>query len=91
VDILKVDRSFISGLGRHPEDSAIVASIIGLTHALGIVAVAEGVETPEQLAALQTLGCEFGQGYLWSRPLPSVELDQTLGMKPAAVPAPSPE
>jgi diguanylate cyclase (GGDEF)-like protein/PAS domain S-box-containing protein len=91
VDILKVDRSFISGLGRHPEDSAIVASIIGLTHALGIVAVAEGVETPEQLAALQTLGCEFGQGYLWSRPLPSVELDQTPGMKPAAVPAPSPE
>jgi EAL domain-containing protein (putative c-di-GMP-specific phosphodiesterase class I) len=84
VDVLKVDRSFIAGLGRHPEDSAIVASILGLTHALGIVAVAEGVETPEQLGALQRLGCEFGQGFLWSRPVPAVELEPALCMQQAA-------
>ncbi|MGA2211277.1 MAG: EAL domain-containing protein [Acidimicrobiales bacterium] len=84
VDVLKVDRSFISGLGRHPEDSAIVASILGLTHALGIVAVAEGVETPDQLGALQRLGCEFGQGFLWSRPVPAAELEPTLHQQRAA-------
>jgi diguanylate cyclase (GGDEF)-like protein/PAS domain S-box-containing protein len=74
VDVLKVDRSFVSGLGRDLEDSAIVASVIGLARAVGIVAVAEGVETAEQLAALQELGCEYGQGYLWSRPVPAAEL-----------------
>jgi diguanylate cyclase (GGDEF)-like protein/PAS domain S-box-containing protein len=78
VDVLKIDRSFVSGLGQNPEDSAIVASIVGLARAVGLVAVAEGVETAEQLVALQQLGCEFGQGYLWSRPLPASELDQTV-------------
>lgn len=78
VDVLKVDRSFIGGLGQDPEDSAIVASVVGLARAVGLAAVAEGVETNEQLAALQELGCAFGQGYLWSRPVPAVELDQTV-------------
>jgi diguanylate cyclase (GGDEF)-like protein/PAS domain S-box-containing protein len=78
VGVLKVDRSFISGLGQDPEDSAIVASVVGLARAVGIVAVAEGVETAEQLHALQELGCEFAQGYLWSRPLPAAELEQTI-------------
>jgi EAL domain-containing protein (putative c-di-GMP-specific phosphodiesterase class I) len=76
--MLKVDRAFIRGLGHDAEDSAIVASVIGLARAVGIVAVAEGVETTEQLVALQELGCEFGQGYLWSRPVPPGEFDQTV-------------
>ena len=78
VDQLKVDRAFVSGLGTDPDDSAIVASVVGLARAVGIVAVAEGVETVQQLAALQDLGCGFGQGYLWSRPKPAAELDQLM-------------
>jgi diguanylate cyclase (GGDEF)-like protein len=78
VDMLKVDRSFIGGLGQDPEDSAIVASVVGLARAVGVVAVAEGVETTEQLLALQELGCEFAQGYLWSPPVPASELEQAV-------------
>jgi EAL domain-containing protein (putative c-di-GMP-specific phosphodiesterase class I) len=66
VDLLKVDRSFVSGLGVNADDSAIVRSVIDLAHAFGIESVAEGIETPEQLRALDELGCRFGQGYLWS-------------------------
>ena len=75
VDQLKVDRSFVAGLGTNPDDSAIVASVVSLARAVGVVAIAEGVETREQLAALQKLGCELGQGYLWSRALPADDID----------------
>jgi diguanylate cyclase (GGDEF)-like protein/PAS domain S-box-containing protein len=71
VEALKVDRSFVDGLGREPEDTAICTAVISLAHALGLRAVAEGVETPEQLAELRTLGCEMGQGYLFARPAPA--------------------
>ena len=80
VDQLKVDRTFVRGLGTDADDSAIVASVVSLAHAVGIVAIAEGVETAEQLAALQGLGCGFGQGYLWSRPRPAAELEELLGL-----------
>jgi diguanylate cyclase (GGDEF)-like protein/PAS domain S-box-containing protein len=78
VDQLKVDRSFVRGLGTDPDDSAIVASVIGLAHAVGIVTIAEGVETGQQLAALQQLGCGYGQGFIWSRPLPAPDLDRLI-------------
>ena len=78
VDLLKVDRTFVGGLGSDPDDSAIVASVVGLARAVGIAAIAEGVETIEQLASLQALGCSFGQGYLWSHPLPAAELDPVI-------------
>jgi diguanylate cyclase (GGDEF)-like protein/PAS domain S-box-containing protein len=71
VEALKVDRSFIDGLGREPEDTAICTAVVSLAHALGLRAVAEGVETPEQLAELRTLGCELAQGYLFGRPAPA--------------------
>ena len=74
VDALKVDRSFVDGLGEDPEDTAIVASVVGLAHAVGIGAVAEGVETQEQRRHLLALGCDRGQGYLWSRPVPAAEI-----------------
>jgi diguanylate cyclase (GGDEF)-like protein/PAS domain S-box-containing protein len=70
VDSLKVDQSFVDGLGRDAEDSAICTAVVTLAHALGLRAVAEGIETVEQLAALRTLGCEMGQGYLFGRPAP---------------------
>ena len=88
VDQLKVDRAFVNGLDTDPDDSAIVASVVGLARAVGIVAVAEGVETVQQLEALQRLGCSFGQGYLWSRPKPAAEIDQL--MRSGAFSAPRP-
>jgi diguanylate cyclase (GGDEF)-like protein/PAS domain S-box-containing protein len=70
VDTLKVDQSFVSGLGRDSEDSAIVAGVVGLAQTLGLTAIAEGVETEEQLQALRSLGCDLAQGYLFGRPEP---------------------
>lgn len=73
LDILKVDKSFVDGLGRD-QGTEIVAAVVNLAHALGLEVVAEGVETPRQLEALRELGCDFAQGYLFSRPVPPVEL-----------------
>jgi diguanylate cyclase (GGDEF)-like protein/PAS domain S-box-containing protein len=77
VDVLKVDRSFVSGLGENSEDGAIVSGVLGLAHALGVGAIAEGVEQPEQADRLAALGCELAQGFLWSKPLPAEELETT--------------
>jgi EAL domain-containing protein (putative c-di-GMP-specific phosphodiesterase class I) len=79
VDVLKIDRSFVAGLGRNRQDRAIVASIIDLAHALGLRTVAEGVEDPTQHRELRRLGCEHGQGFLWSRPLPAEEAGIWIG------------
>jgi diguanylate cyclase (GGDEF)-like protein/PAS domain S-box-containing protein len=68
VDVLKVDRSFVDGLGASASDSAIVTAIVTLAHTLGLQAVAEGVETPAQLAELRLLGCDLAQGFLMARP-----------------------
>jgi diguanylate cyclase (GGDEF)-like protein/PAS domain S-box-containing protein len=69
IDALKIDRSFVGGMEESDADGAIVEGVIRLAHALGLEAVAEGVETPGQRARLQALGCELGQGYLWARPM----------------------
>ena len=87
VDSLKIDRAFVDGLGLDPDDQVIVAAVIGLAHALGITAVAEGVETHAQLAELRALRCDAAQGYLFARPveaaalgdLAPVSLDQPAG------------
>jgi EAL domain-containing protein (putative c-di-GMP-specific phosphodiesterase class I) len=68
-DILKVDRSFISDLDEAGEISDLTAAIMGLAGILHLQAVAEGIETAGQLERLQQLGCEFGQGYLFHRPM----------------------
>ncbi len=78
VDLLKVDRSFVGGLGTNKDDAAIVHSVIELAHAFGIAAVAEGIETHQQLTMLQGLGCTYGQGYLWSPAVPAGDLAPTL-------------
>jgi diguanylate cyclase (GGDEF)-like protein len=78
IDVLKVDRSFVSGLPANRGDAAIVRAVVGLTRALGLKAVAEGVETPEQLAELRGLGCDQGQGYLFGRPTPTEVADVML-------------
>jgi diguanylate cyclase (GGDEF)-like protein/PAS domain S-box-containing protein len=71
VEALKIDRSFIDGLGREHEDTSIVEAIVTLAHALGLTAVAEGLETATQLEALRVIGCDFAQGYLLGHPLPA--------------------
>lgn len=78
IDELKIDRSFIMGLGSDTGDSAIVGSCIDLAHAVGIRAVAEGVETPGQLETLQAMGCDLAQGYHFARPLPAPQLKEWL-------------
>lgn len=78
VDLLKVDRSFVAGLGSNTGDSAIVAAVIGLAQSLGLATVAEGVETFEQLSALHALGCSFAQGYLFGRPGSPAEVETSL-------------
>ena len=78
VDVLKIDQSFISMLGKTEGSEAIVRSVIALAHSLRLKAIAEGVETKEQLALLQSLGCDYAQGYLFSRPRPAEEISRML-------------
>ena len=74
VDALKIDRSFVDGLGSESEDTQIVTAVVHLAHALGLTVVAEGVETAPQLEVLRNLGCERVQGYLIARPQPGPDL-----------------
>ncbi|HSP28207.1 MAG TPA: EAL domain-containing protein, partial [Ilumatobacteraceae bacterium] len=71
VEAIKVDRSFVAGLGLEADDTSIVEAVIRLGHSLGLSVVAEGVETPLQLNRLRELGCDKGQGYLFGRPRPA--------------------
>jgi diguanylate cyclase (GGDEF)-like protein/PAS domain S-box-containing protein len=83
VDLMKIDRSFIAGLGQDAnsasKDAEIVSAMIELTHALGLEAVAEGVETAEQLAQLRNMECDLAQGNYFSEPLPSEALSVLMG------------
>jgi EAL domain-containing protein (putative c-di-GMP-specific phosphodiesterase class I) len=74
VQTLKIDRSFISALGHSDSAVAIVRATIAMAHALGIQVLAEGVENATQLSILTGLGCDFGQGYYYARPLPAEDL-----------------
>jgi diguanylate cyclase (GGDEF)-like protein/PAS domain S-box-containing protein len=87
IDVLKIDRTFIAGLGVHHHDDAIVASILELAHALGLKVVAEGVETQGQLDLLRSLGCDMAQGFLFARPQPAEVMTEQLrtgGLLPMA-------
>jgi EAL domain-containing protein (putative c-di-GMP-specific phosphodiesterase class I) len=66
---LKIDRAFVAGTGGEAGDAAIVDAILRMARALGLDVVAEGIETQEHLDTLRRLGCELGQGYLFSRPV----------------------
>ena len=72
-DILKIDMSFIRKIGENPKTKSIVHSIIGMAHEIGIKTVAEGVETEEQVSFLRQSGCDYIQGYYYSKPLPEEE------------------
>ncbi len=78
VDLLKIDRSFITDVTERHDDAVITRAVINLAHNLGIQVVAEGVETEEQLSFLKNHRCDFAQGYLISRPIPVSGLEQAL-------------
>jgi diguanylate cyclase (GGDEF)-like protein len=86
LDLLKVDRRFVAGLGRNEGDTAIVAAVLGLARTLGLRVVAEGVETREQANRLQALDCELGQGYLFGRPASAEAFEALLGSVSFALP-----
>jgi len=87
VDLLKIDRSFVRVLGTESGPAvAIVRAIAVLAEALGLSVLAEGVETVEQLAELDTLGVQHGQGFLWGRAVPAGDADWAADWTSAAIP-----
>jgi len=86
VDVLKIDKAFVDDIVGGTEQSAVARAIIGLSDALHLTTVAEGIETAGQLGLLRSLGCELGQGYYFSPPLPAMAFEAMLrhglGWKP---------
>jgi EAL domain-containing protein (putative c-di-GMP-specific phosphodiesterase class I) len=78
IDTLKIDRSFVSTMEAATENGEIVRTVISLAKTLGMVVVAEGIETVHQLHQLRILDCEYGQGYLFSRPVPIADAEQMI-------------
>ena len=83
VDIVKLDREFVAGLGSDSAADAIAAAVINLGHALGLSVIAEGVENEEQLTVLRALRCDRAQGYLWSAPLTPGSLVEWMAARPS--------
>ncbi len=82
VNTLKIDRSFVWRMEESAQDRAIIHTILELAHTLGLDAIAEGIETPEQLAQLRAIGCDIGQGYWFAKPLPAPAAAQLLARRP---------
>ncbi len=78
IDLLKVDRSFVSAMEENTENGEIVRTVIALAKALNLKVVAEGIESVHQFHQLRILGCEYGQGYLFSKPLPVADIERLL-------------
>ena len=77
-DILKIDRSFVSGQASTSPSVPMLEGILGLANKLSLAVIAEGIEEPEQLDLLRTLGCTMGQGYLLGRPAPAAQIERLL-------------
>lgn len=78
INNLKIDRSFVNDLAKNKNDLAIANAIIALGHSMDLTVIAEGIETEAQANALDKLGCDIGQGYLYSRPLPAADIPRFL-------------
>ena len=81
VDIVKIDRRFVEELGEVGKSSTLASMILQMTAALGVTSVAEGIENPDQLRVLRSLGCDIGQGYLLSHPLEAADLARASGSR----------
>jgi EAL domain-containing protein (putative c-di-GMP-specific phosphodiesterase class I) len=82
--VLKLDRSFVRGLGKHPHDAAIVRGMVAIARDLGLAVTAEGVESEAQSSHLRTVGCDQAQGFLFGRPMPPDELAMLLAREQAS-------
>ncbi len=82
VDTLKIDRSFVNGIGRDVEDTAIVRAVITVAKSLGLAVTAEGIENDGQLTELRALGCDRGQGYLFAKPISGDRIPELLAAAP---------
>ena len=89
VDMLKVDRSFVQGVEHDPKDRAITANLVSLAHTLGLVAIAEGVESDGQLDSVRAVGCDLAQGFLFARPAPAEKITELLGERGAKTSKPA--
>jgi diguanylate cyclase (GGDEF)-like protein/PAS domain S-box-containing protein len=83
IDVLKIDRAFVSGLTKSEDAAVLTRTIVQMAQTLRLRAVAEGIEDGDQLERLRALGCDLGQGYHFARPLPSEALDAFLGARPS--------
>jgi len=88
VDVLKVDRSFVQGVEHDAKDAAITANLASLAHALGLVAIAEGVESDGQMQSVRELGCDLAQGFLFAQPMPGEEVGRMLAERDRSVDPP---
>lgn len=78
IDYIKIDRSFVQNLQPDSDDMSLCEAIIVMAHKLGLKVIAEGIETTQQRQLLSSAGCDYGQGYLFSRPVPADEFEQLL-------------
>lgn len=85
IDYIKIDRTFVSNLGPGSDDRALCEAIIVMAHRLGLKVVSEGIETAEQYHFLTDAGCDFGQGFLFGRPVSSDQLSELLRQRPLTV------
>jgi EAL domain-containing protein (putative c-di-GMP-specific phosphodiesterase class I) len=86
IDVLKVDRSFVDGVEHDAKVAAIAANLVGLAHSLGLVAIAEGIESTDQLDTFRELGCDQAQGFLFGRPAPPEEIAEFFTARSRATP-----
>jgi len=86
IDVLKIDKTFVRGLGQHQGDTEIVRLILALAHTLNLETIAEGVESQEHIAELIKLGCYIGQGYIFSPPVTSFEAEELIRTAPHFLP-----
>jgi diguanylate cyclase (GGDEF)-like protein len=80
IDLLKIDKAFVNGIAGDAEESSLGRAVVHIAKTLDLETAAEGIETAEELAALRSLGCRFGQGFLFSRPVPLADLEDFLGV-----------
>ncbi len=82
IDVVKIDRSFVDGIGDDPDNAAIVRSVVELAKTLGLTCIAEGIETDDDLAQIRDLGCDVAQGFLIAQPLSAADAERLISYDP---------